>query len=421
MSIKKRYRGPAQRHQKTTAKTKNRATGQSPQRNNVADQPAGMRFWSFVVINIVALLAWYPACQKNGRSRTNQDGTVDDAFARDATSHRNDGGSRLDGGTDRDGGSGLFADMPSESERAMLVFMNRWRAEPNPSQWCPDSHESPLPQLAYDQDLAQAARFHCVHSYINNGGLSHKSYCTLRDDIESTGCNGEADCSCQPGTECWQCGTLNGCGTSPAERDRIFGFTGSGTRENGGAAGGGGWDATFSIVLTWATECGHGNNGAHRSNLLSAGSNVVGPGVVLGPQQGGQGGQCMGSYYFADFGHRDGVETPRMPAGIYWRSLANGAPASFFVTYYDASGQDPDSVFVVLDGTCHEMNRELGVPGNRGYRLAQDLPVSECHEYYFVAKDTEGNLFFTPKQGAYATGDCPSDKVASRQSAPCAQ
>ena len=274
----------------------------------------GISRWP-LAIAWTALLTWSLAACHGSRSHassdggTNNDGTTSSS---DGTTQHHDEGTNGDGsqthqdaGPEIDGGTGVFADMPNESERAMLVFMNRWRAEPNPHEWCPDSHESPVPQLGYDYDLAQAARFHCVHSYINNGGLSHKSYCTLRDDIEATGCDGHADCSCQ--------------------------------------------------------------------------------------------------------------------AGIYWTRLINGAPASFFVTYYDPAGQDPQVVYVVEDGTCKEMNRELGVPGNRGYRLEEDLPTSECHEYYFVAKDAQGHLYFAPEQGAYATGNCPSDKVATRQSASCAQ
>ena len=86
--------------------------------------------------------------------------------------------------------------------------------------------KDPRPPVLYDHDLSQAARFHCTHLSVNGGGLSHQTFCTLRDDLESTACDGTAACSCMEGTECWNCDTLGGCGSGPSERAAIFGFPG---------------------------------------------------------------------------------------------------------------------------------------------------------------------------------------------------
>ncbi|MFW5739600.1 MAG: hypothetical protein ACOC1F_04475, partial [Myxococcota bacterium] len=193
------------------------------------------------------------------------------------------------------------------------------------------------------------------HSLINQGGLSHKSFCDLEDDLETSGCNGEASCSCVPGTECWTCDTLGGCGTSPAGRAAIFGFTGSSIREVG-AAGSDAWGS----VRMWTGECPP--NEGHRNILSTSGVNVVGTGFHRGSG-------CWSVYAFSDFGKVDGLQIARIPSGIHRGN-------TLYANYYDPAG-DPQSIHVIVDGNCHAMEIEIGAEAKTAPLTAIDLSAPD--------------------------------------------
>jgi MYXO-CTERM domain-containing protein len=294
-------------------------------------------------------------------------------------------------------------DFPSYQERVMLVAINRVRADPNnvsagTAAQCSTQKPS-VPPVVHDHDLSQAARFHCAHSGMNQGGLSHKSYCTLRSDLEASQCDGQASCSCVAGTECWSCDTLGGCGSSPSERAKLFGFKGSSVSEVG-AAGAQAWGA----VGMWTTECP--SDEPHRNTLTGAGFNVVGTGVYSGAG-------CWGTYGFAEFGKLDGAEIPRIPSAAHVGS-------SFYANYYDPAG-DPKGVSVVLDGECHDMAVELGVAGNRTYKWTAPSLGTGCQEYYFVAVDAEGATARYPDSVSLTVGTCPAGHVSGQKGSSCAE
>ena len=282
----------------------------------------------------------------------------------------------------------------------MLVAINRVRAAPNDvaagnAAACSTPHD-PVPPVVYLKDLAEAARFHCNHSAMNQGGLSHASYCTLRVDLEESGCTGAASCSCVSGTECWSCDTLGGCGTGPSERAQLFGY-GLGSVSEVGAAGTDGWGS----VGLWTTEC-PGSEG-HRNTLTSGGLGVVGTGFASGSA-------CWGSYGFADFGSASVGERPRIASGALHGSR-------LYANYYDAAG-DPQSIDVVIDGQCLPMAVELGDVGNRSY-VFDVTPGAGCHAFYFAARDAVGALTRYPAVGSLTYGACDDAYLAEQADAAC--
>lgn len=293
---------------------------------------------------------------------------------------------------------------PSYQERVQLVAINRVRSDPNnepagTASSC-STPKDPVPPVMYDHDLSQAARFHCVHSLVNQGGLTHNSYCDLKDDLEASGCTGEAACSCVAGTDCWSCDTLGGCGTSPSGRATLFGFTGSSVREVG-AAGTDSWGA----VRMWTGECPPQEG--HRNTLSASGVNVVGTGHHRGSG-------CWSVYAFSDFGKIDGLPIARIPSAVE-------TGGTFYANYYDPAG-DPQSIHVVVDGACHAMEIEIGAePGNRTYHYADGGSGQGCHEYYFVAVDASGAEARYPETGSLTTGDCDEEYVPGQADSSCAQ
>ena len=306
---------------------------------------------------------------------------------------------------------------PTYDERLQLVAQNRTRSDPNHIV-SPDplylstmdacsAIRAAVPPLDYHYDLAQSARFHCAHSMLNDGGLTHKSYCNLRADVE--GCDGSAACSCLAGTECWSCTTLGGCGTTPFTRMGYFGFTGN--AENGAA----GYNDSWQAVWAWITEC-VGSDG-HRVNVTSSGSNVVGTGSY-GP------GACWSALFFSDYGNDPGRLIPRIPSGVHRpESGTTSTTFTLYANWYDQStGDDPLSIDAVIDGTCYPMAVELGATGNRTYQYATTLPAG-CREYYILARDSGGTRVTYPEVGsllvAVSGGPCAGDYDATQLPASC--
>ncbi len=307
---------------------------------------------------------------------------------------------------------------PSYDELLGLVAMNRTRSDPNnPAANTADpcsGHRDPQPPLVHDHDASQAARFHCASSSVNDGGLSHDSYCELRTDIEATACDGSASCACESGTECWSCTTLGGCGTGYAGRMSRFGFTGSPVSECGAAGYGNSWDA----VTAWVTEnpCNSATVG-HRNAVTSGSPNVAGTGSHYGPG-------CWPGFQFADFGSHNGLVTPRVATAIH-RPESGGASTefTFYASYYDLAGA-PTAIDVVIDGVCHGMNVEIGEPGNTTFIHAGSVGAEGCHEYWVLATDADGERFTYPETGSYqisvGSGACGDELyTADRLAADC--
>lgn len=328
------------------------------------------------------------------------------------TSSGGGGASSTGGGSTSSGGSasspsgyGVPVDgYPSYPERLMLVAINRVRADPNnvslqTKAQCSADYGA-TPPVVLDHNGSRAARFHCLNLMKTNSGLSHKSFCTLKEDVGTTGCTGEAGCACKPGTEHFSCDTLGGKGTDMGTRASYFGFSANG--EVGAAGYGDGWSA----VQGWVTECA--NQDGHRRILTGANIDVIGLGFAAGTG-------CWPSYYFGDTGRRT-VTLPTLVAGVH-HPEHGGATTSFYVNYHDSVGVAA-SVTLVLDGQCHAMDKELGVSSvNLSYKAT--VAVSDgCHQYWFKATNSQGMTARWPAEGAYGVGTC-TDYVATAMQARC--
>lgn len=289
---------------------------------------------------------------------------------------------------------------PTHDERLILVTINRVRANPDDqaagnAAACSTPHP-PVPPVAYDAKLGHASRFHCKHLSINDGGLSHQTFCTLDPQIATNGCDGAAACSCMAGTECWNCDTLGGCGSGPNDRAAIFGFAG-GVAEVGAAGYG-----PAGASTGWSTECPP--NEPHRDTLTNGGLNVVGTGYATG-------GGCWGDFEFADFGTVGDVVTPRIASAI-------DNAGTIEANWYDPGG-DPLTIDAVVDGVCTPMTIAVGIDaGNRDYR-APFQPSGACQQWYVVARAPGGEVVRYPDAGSLTVG-CPDEYVPTQMDATCA-
>ena len=103
---------------------------------------------------------------------------------------------------------------------------------------------------------------------------------------------------------------------------------------------------------------------------------------------------------WADYGRVSGVKVPRIPSAAHRPESGDAMTRfEFRANYYDRAG-DPTSIGVVIDGTCHPMEPELGASGNRTYLYTSTLG-SGCHEYYFLANAAGGVPVSYPGAGAF--------------------
>lgn len=281
---------------------------------------------------------------------------------------------------------------PNYQERLMLVAINRARADPNvegeTKAACSTDYSARKP-LMLSLVGSHCSRFHCANCILNDGGLSHNSYCTLRSDIGDTfesSCDGSASCSCEAGSEHFSCETLGGHGTSPWTRCGYFGYSANG--EVGSAGYSDGWEAVWG----WISECS-GQDG-HRRILTGAG-NAIGLGFFTAPTT------CWSTLYFGDLSG-GGPSTYTLPAGVHYPK--RGQSADFYLNVYDPGGA-PESVDLVLDGHCQSMQLEIGTQGQGTYKLHVDMGGG-CHRYWFLVRDSSGQRAAWPQQGAWGAGDC---------------
>ncbi|MBN2497035.1 MAG: hypothetical protein JXR96_20755 [Deltaproteobacteria bacterium] len=299
---------------------------------------------------------------------------------------------------------------PNYQERLMLLAINRARSEPNSlahgtSGSCGGDGSTPFAPstpLVYDLDGSRAARFHCIHCQMNGGGLSHASYCTLEHDVATSGCDGAAACSCEPGSEHFSCTVNGGHGTDPFTRCALFGYDANG--EVGALGYGDGWGA----VEGWVTECP--DYEGHRRILLDADQfhSRIGLGYT--------GGQVCeyAKLYFGDTGAGQ-ASIPLMPSGSH-RPEDSEQP-TFYVHLHDPGGE-PESLHVVVDGTCHAMQLDAGEDARGTYRAAVDIGPG-CHLYTFLARDSAGARHVYPAAGALGAGDCSADYEPQAPEADC--
>jgi hypothetical protein len=293
---------------------------------------------------------------------------------------------------------------PNYVERQMHLAINRARSAPNDvaagnANDC-SAQKNATPPLMFDLAGARAARFHAKHSTLNMGGLTHDSYCTLRQDIAATNCDGAAACACETGSECFSCTTLGGCGTPFYSRASLFGFAAN------GEVGAAGYADGFAAVRGWVTECPPADG--HRQILTGADKDVIGLGHA-------DNGGCWGSFDFGDTGYQ-ALAPVMLPSGVHVPETGGaGTMFDFYVSYFSAGAAR--TVQLVVDGVCFDMALELGTPQNATYKTSRAVGAG-CHEYYFYAENEAGAPFTYPESGAWGTGEC-SAYTPSRMPAAC--
>jgi hypothetical protein len=222
---------------------------------------------------------------------------------------------------------------------------------------------------------------------LTRSGLSHNSFCTLRADIGTTGCDGAEPCACEPGTASFNCDTLGGHGTDPTARGRLFDYA---TRGEVGAAG---YVDGWSAVEGWVTEC-TGADG-HRRILVKGDLDGIGLGYAAGSG-------CWPTYYFGDL-TTTGEDLPVLPAGAH-RPETGARRFDFHLNVHHPGRQDP-SVDVVVDGHCNPMTLEAGLPASGTYRATVDVGDG-CHAYRFLVRWPGGGSDTYPALGSYGVGTC---------------
>lgn len=254
-------------------------------------------------------------------------------------------------------------DHPAYEERLVHYFTNRARTEP--TAFNPDEPYEPTPPLAYDFDLARAARFHAQHIVDQDCWCEdHSSCCSLEGTGEATTCGG----------------ATTGCGAESSE-DRVARWSPAYTGENMALGQSSAWQA----VDGWIHSSGHWQNiNSPRSTKI---------GVGFHPNA-----------WVQDFG--SGGTLPVIGDGIHF---ADGQTTRFGTTYYQPGTGGPRTALVIVDGECRDLELTYGEPELGAFETAISLEPG-CHRYYFHFTDGDGDDHTYPSFGSFGAGvgeECP--------------
>jgi hypothetical protein len=287
---------------------------------------------------------------------------------------------------------------PSWAERVIHLWTNRARSDPQTDlaacTGCPErSCYTPQPALRWSYELNRAARFHSRHQSVC--GMRHTSACTLVSNLGTLytpgSCNGDPTCSCQSGG----C-TCTGTCTSTGARAALFGA--SGGTENVA------WQSSFNAVnmfYMWLHEattdpvCHFTMENGHRWNILTF-NGAIGVG-------------CDSNYCTQDFGG-PAAASNKIAVGVHYPATGTVA---FRAHWYESGGAGPAQALVNVGGTCTAMTKERGVNDNNATYLLANQAISGCTRYYFVFKDSGGNLVTYPETGSFGIG-CSADWDSAR-------
>lgn len=148
----------------------------------------------------------------------------------------------------------------------------------------------------------------------------------------------------------------------------------------------------------------------HRRNIMNGNYHELGAGFATGPQ----GYRDVNPYWVQDFGggRSDYAGRPLPSASHVF--IDNGM-TTFMVSYFDAGGEGPSAVRLVLEGEEHEVPLALGAAARGTYILT--LPTAQdCRSYFFTAIDSEGEEWRYPEEGfllSYGEGACSESYASS--------
>jgi len=284
---------------------------------------------------------------------------------------------------------------PNWSERMLHVLVNRARSDPAADlAACPNCADAacytPQLPLAWNLNLAHAARFHATSLTSSECSITHNSPCELVSDIGTTypdTCDGTVGCACAGPIDCTG-GTFTG--------DRLFAFGISGSWGENMATLADPftifylwlWESTANEVCTWTIENGH------RYNILNGTYTHVGSGAD-------------GGFMVQDF-WRTTAGSYKIPSGAHYPQ--SGTNIAFRANWND--GEAPQKAQVIINGSAFGMSVERGSGGNATYLYESTLETA-CSPYYFKFTDSAGDLHFYPEEGSFGV-NCAYDWSAGR-------
>jgi hypothetical protein len=287
---------------------------------------------------------------------------------------------------------------PSWAERLVFEWTNRARSDPAADlASCAACAErgcyGPVAPLAWDHNLARAARFHSDNLSLAGCALQHDSTCSVLPDIDllyTPGpCDGAPDCACVAGT--LRCGSV-----ATAWTTRISYF-GSAPHAENMAAGLADPVSTFYLWLCEADAdptCGWRVSNGHRANILGDSGSI------------GVGRAVSSATFTQDFGY--GGAPTGVVSGVHYPQT--GATLAFRATWYSTAG--PTTAMVNIDGACTAIALERGSTTNGTYLATVSGLGGACMRYYFQFTDGAGNHFY-PTTGAFGI-NCTTDWSAAR-------
>ena len=310
---------------------------------------------------------------------------------------------------------------PSAAERLGLMAINRARSDPETVKG-PNSMSYPAgPPVIWSLALNQSSRFHAINLELGDVTLMHTSPCTLNTNVATSGCTGDPSCACATPipSSCAMCAkvdAINSCGTPFAMR--IGYFTNGTTISATGEVAAAGYSDPIAVVDGWMDEAA-GSDG-HRMNLTDQKitSNTMGYGHATGTKE------CYSPFDISDSGNISGASIPKIPTAAVTPTSGGAGTLTFYSTWADPSLGAPASIYVVVDGSCTALSRELGTDKlNATYKGTATLAAG-CHNYYILARDASGASVTYPTTGAITvavgSSTCSSDYVATAPAASCA-
>ena len=302
---------------------------------------------------------------------------------------------------------------PSPEERLGLMAINRARSDPTTVKGARSTIFPARPPVVWNYDLSRSSRFHAINLLRSKVTLMHSSPCPLNPNVAAANCDGSPACACASptGQACQNCGNVaavNNCGTDTFTR--IGYFSNMATGEVAAAGYGDAW----ATVDGWVTEAA-GSDG-HRRNLLDQGinSNTMGFGHASGAG-------CWSSFDVSDSGFDGSLSIPAIPSAAVNPARPSGGSERFYATWADASGA-PATLFVVIDGQCTALQKELGSPSLNSTWYADLSLGGGCHSWYVLGRTAGGARVTYPTTGALnlsVSGGCAAEYVAQAPAASC--
>jgi len=237
-------------------------------------------------------------------------------------------------------------DLPSMEERAVHLFTDRLRVDPDATD-AEFSSYPPVAPLIYNADLAEAARFH-------------------GDDMAENGCFQHESCD----------GTGFG-----ARLDRFYSGFAIGENIAMGSP-----DAESVVFEGWLYSP------PHRDNMLRAEWRELGTGYAQD--------ESAVPFWVQDFGSRGGEVEPITTSATHWPlHPAVEADLRFYLAVYDPEGE-PELAELSWRGELLTMESDRGADGQQSYTLTAGSGPEICQAYYFRLTRSDGSTVLYPSEGS---------------------